>query len=131
MIVVDTSALAAVLLREEDGDRYIEAIAMSDGAITSSATLLELDVVAARRGISDHARKLDLLLGELAIRVESFGPDQLSAARAAFDIYGKGRHPAGLNFGDCFAYGLAKTTGYPLLFKGDDFSRTDLKAVLD
>lgn len=131
MIVVDTSALAAVLLGEPDSDRYLEAMLLAGGRIISSPNLLEMHVVAARRGIEDHARKLDLLIAELDLRVEPFGSDELALARVAFDRYGKGRHPAALNFGDCFAYSLAKATGYPLLFKGDDFARTDAKAALD
>ena len=119
------------MLREEDSDRYIEAIAMSDGAIMSAGNLLEMHLVAARRGIPDHLSKLDLLVAELALRIEPFGTDQLAAARAAFDAYGRSRHPAGLNFGDCFAYALAKATSYPLLFKGDDFSRTDVRRALE
>ena len=74
-----------------------------------------------------QARDLDLLLHKAVITVAPFTPDHLAAARHAFRMFGKGRHPAGLNFGDCFSYALSRTTGEPLLFKGGDFPRTDVE----
>lgn len=130
MIVVDTSAFAAILLGEPDRRAFMEAVVLAPGAVMSSANLLEMHLVAARRGIEDHGRKVDRLAAELELRIEPFGVDQLALARAAFDRFGKGRHVAALNFGDCFAYALSAATGYPLLFKGDDFARTDVKPVL-
>jgi ribonuclease VapC len=73
-------------------------------------------------------RELDLLLQKAAVEIAPFTADQLAAARFAYDTYGKGRHPAALNFGDCFSYALSRTTGEPLLYKGQDFTRTDVTA---
>ena len=85
-------------------------------------------VIESRYGPSG-GQKLDELIATAEIQIEPVTVDQVSIARTAFRTYGKGRHPAGLNFGDCFAYALAKSKEAPLLFKGDDFSRTDIKAV--
>ena len=85
-------------------------------------------LVQARYG-DEGSRDLDLLLAKLRIQIAAFTPTQAEIARRAFREFGKGRHPAGLNFGDCIAYGLAKDTGEPLLFKGEDFSKTDIAVV--
>jgi ribonuclease VapC len=95
----------------------------------SAGNFLEAGVlVQARRG-DEGSRDLDLLLAKLRIQITAFTPIQAEIARRAFRQFGKGRHPAGLNFGDCIAYALAKDTGEPLLFKGQDFCKTDIAVV--
>lgn len=127
MIVVDTSALMAVLLDEADSVPYEEALLRHEVLYLSAATRLEATIVAAGRSVGG---RLEEMLALLSVRVAPVDDATLHHAIAGFRTYGKGRHPAALNFGDCFAYGLAKATGLPLLFKGDDFSRTDILSAL-
>ena len=94
--------------------------------LISAASVLETAIVAGARYGDIGGRELDLLLYNADIQVVAVTPDQVDAGRHAFSKYGKGRHPAALNFGDCFSYALAKTSGEPLLFKGNDFSQTDV-----
>jgi len=129
MIVVDSSALIAILENEQDAVTYAEALAEADAALISAATLLETAIVMINRHGERSARILDELVQEAGLEVESVTVHQINLAREAYVAYGKGRSSAGLNFGDCFAYALAKATGAPLLFKGDDFSRTDIEAA--
>jgi ribonuclease VapC len=125
-VILDTSALAAIFYGEAEQEAFTALIAGAETCRISAANVLELHMVL-RGQLGDEAvAGMDRFLQAAAIRVEPVTPDQLQAARAAFDTYGKGRHPAGLNFGDCFAYALARTTGLPLLFKGADFARTDI-----
>ena len=131
MIVVDTSALMAIVLGEPEGPAFKTRLGRSPGALISSVSVLESRmVVCGRRG----PRALVLLNDLLALPgFEIVSPDesQVAAAFNAFVAFGKGSgHPAGLNFGDVFAYALAKTRRLPLLFKGNDFSETDLEAAL-
>jgi ribonuclease VapC len=93
----------------------------------SAASVLETAIVVESELGEAGARDLDLLLHKAVITVAPFTPDHLAAARHAFRMFGKGRHPAGLNFGDCFSYALSRATGEPLLFKGGDFPRTDVE----
>lgn len=132
--MVDTSALAAICFREPDAGRMAEALWAAEEAKISAGTALELSIVLATRKVAspdDAARWLDGFLGEADISVEPVDAAQLQIARTAYAVYGKGLgHPAQLNFGDCFAYALAKALDAPLLFKGTDFAQTDLRAVL-
>ena len=127
MIVVDTSALLAIVLDEPPSDACIAALEAEHEVLISAGTLAEALIVSGRRGVGDG---VDRLVTSLAFMV---APVTEAMARQVSDAYakwGKGVHPAGLNLGDCFAYALAKDSDCPLLFIGDDFARTDLKAVL-
>ena len=130
MIVVDTSALIAILDREPDAALYAEAIAEADAPLISAASLLELHIVMLNRHGARAAQIVDRLIQDAGIQIENFTAQHLELARAAYARYRKGRNSAGLNYGDCFSYALAKATGLPLLFKGEDFSKTDLLAAL-
>jgi ribonuclease VapC len=129
MIVVDTSALIAILDKESDAALYAEAIADADAPLMSTATLLEVNIVMLNRHGARAARMVDRLIQEAGFQVESFTVQHAELAREAYARYGKGRQTAALNYGDCFSYALAKATGLPLLFKGQDFSKTDVVAV--
>jgi ribonuclease VapC len=129
MIVVDASALIAILDNEPDAPLYAEAIAEADPPIISAATLLEVNIVMLNRHGVKAVRMVDRVIKEAGFQVESFTAQQAELARAAYARYGKGRQTAGLNYGDCFSYALARATGLPLLFKGQDFSRTDILPV--
>jgi ribonuclease VapC len=129
-VIVDSSAVIAILFKEPDGRRYLEALAAEERPATSAVTFVELAMVTEGRGGRAAGEELDVLLTELAIETVPVDARQASLARDAWRRYGKGRHPAGLNLGDCFAYALAKARGEPLLFKGDDFARTDVKAAI-
>jgi ribonuclease VapC len=130
MIVVDTSALIAILDKESDAALYAEAIADADAPLISTATLLEVNIVMLNRHGARAARMIDRLIQEAGFQVESFTVQHAELAREAYARYGKGRQATGLNYGDCFSYALAKATGLPLLFKGQDFSKTDVVAVV-
>lgn len=97
--------------------------------LISAVSVFEASIVALARIGKDGVDDLDLLLNRIAVEILAFGPTDLPVVRSAFDRYGKGRHPAGLNFGDCFSYALSRVTGQPLLFKGEDFSQTDVDSV--
>lgn len=130
MIVVDTSALIAILDREPDAALYAEAIAEADSPLVSAATLLELHIVMLNRHGGRAGQLVDRLIQDAGFQIEYFTAQHLELAREAYARYGKGRNNAGLNYGDCFSYALAKAAGLPLLFKGSDFSKTDLVAAL-
>lgn len=128
-MIIDSSALLAILKGEPERDRMTAAILKADGRSASAPTILETSIViegqTGERGRTD----LDELLNELDIFIEPFTKAQLDLARQAYRQFGKGHHPARLNFGDCIVYSLAKETGEPLLFKGDDFAQTDIVAA--
>ena len=127
MIVIDTSALIAILRREPEADRFLRRISQADGCLLSSVSFLETSMVlAARGGDATSWTELDALIARAEIQVVSQDAELAKAARAAFLRYGRGRHPAALNLGDCASYALAKHRNLPLVFKGDDFPRTDL-----
>ena len=130
MIVVDTSALIAILDKEPDANLYAEAIAEADPPLISTATLVELNIVMLNRHEIKAAQIVDRLIQEGGFQVESFTIQHAELARGAYARYGTGQQPAGLNYGDCFSYALAKATGVPLLFKGQDFSKTEIVPVL-
>ncbi len=128
-MVIDTSVLVAILTNESGKQVFYEAIERDPIRYMSAASVLESSVVLESRFGDEGGRELDLLIARLPIEVRVIDLDQLEWARHAFRTYGKGRHPAGLNFGDCFSYALSKTTGEPLLFQGNDFSHTDILAA--
>ena len=126
---VDASALCAVLLGEPDAEDYAMAVRRADHPVTSAVAIFETVIAAARVADGDVGRvrrEVDSYLRLAGVTTIEVGEDELARALDAFDRYGKGRHPARLNMGDCFAYACAKTQGFPLLFKGDDFSQTDI-----
>jgi ribonuclease VapC len=125
-MIVDSSALLAMLLKEPEGRLIDHAIADSGGCRISSGSYLETSIVALARNGPDGLRDLDLLIARFRIEIAPFTESQAYLARHAFARFGKGNHPAQLNFGDCMAYALAKETGEELLFKGADFGRTDI-----
>jgi ribonuclease VapC len=129
-MVIDTSALISVLTSESGAAQLEDAIDQATVRLMSAASVLEASIVLESRFGDDGARELDLLIHRIPIEVRAVDSDQLEWARFAFRTYGRGRHPAGLNFGDCFSYALAKATAEPLLFQGSDFSRTDLVSAL-
>lgn len=125
MIVVDTSAIVAALTGEDARARVNDAIASATGCLMSAANYLECAIVLTARFGEDGVHDLRLYLHEAGIEVVSVDRDQADLALLGWLRFGKGRHPAGLNLGDCFAYALASLRGAPLLFVGDDFGRTD------
>ncbi len=129
-MIVDTSALLAILNREPDAERYEAAILTAAPCRMSVANVLEALIVVESRGGEGAGHELDAFLKHAGIEPEPVTTEHLAAARRAWRHFGKGRHPAALNFGDCFAYALADVTGEPLLYKGDDFARTDISAAL-
>ena len=128
-MVVDASALLAVLLREPERDAFIAALGAEGTRLVSAMSHLETSLVLLSRKGRPALRELDLLVHDLEAQIVSVDRDQVLLARDAFERYGKGRHPASLNLGDCCTYALCALTGEPLLFKGGDFARTDLQLV--
>jgi len=128
-MVIDSSAMSAVLFNEPEADRLRRAISADPVRMMSAVSALETScVVESRRGASAGA-EFEMFLHKVRIQIRPFDEDQLEIARAAWRRFGRGRHGAALNFGDCAAYALAKATGEPLLFKGSDFAQTDVAAV--
>jgi ribonuclease VapC len=125
-MVLDTSALLAILLDEPDRRAMIDAIERHPVRSMSVATFVECSLVLESRFGPEAARDLDLFVARAEVTLVPVDIDQAHVARAAYRCFGKGRHAAGLNFGDCFAYALSRTLGEPLLFKGDDFALTDV-----
>lgn len=128
-MVIDTSALIALLGMEPEAARLAAAIEADGTRLISAASILEAAVVIESRYGPDGGRELDLLLAKAGLSVEPVTAQQAEIAREAWRRFGKGRHPASLNFGDCFSYALARVTGEPLLFKGTDFPQTDVAVV--
>jgi len=125
-MVVDTSAVLAILLGEDDAAHFAQAIELAERSAMSAANWLEAAVVIDNRGDAVASREFDLFLRRSGIELQAVTMDQVQLARQAYHDFGRGRHPAGLNFGDCLAYALAKSLDKPLLFKGDEFGRTDV-----
>ncbi len=128
-MVIDTSALLAILQDEPERRAFNEAIESADTRAVSAASFVEISIVIESRYGPDGIRDFDLFLSKAEIKLVPVDSEQAFVARQAFRQYGKGRHSARLNFGDCFSYALAKSLGEPLLFKGEDFSKTDLEKV--
>lgn len=129
-MIVDSSAVLAILFRELDYQRFDQAVAESESCRISTVTFVEVSIVVEARGKDRGLREWDAFFREAAMSMESVTEEQAFIARQAYSDYGKGRHPANLNFGDCFAYALAKAMDEPLLFKGDDFAKTDVRVAL-
>jgi len=128
-MIVDSSAIIAVLRNEPEAVSIIEALQRESTCRMSAVTYVEAGIVTDSNRNPILSRRFDDLLRDVGIRVESVTPEQARIARQAYRDFGKGRHKAGLNFGDCFAYALAKEMDEPLLFKGDDFRHTDIEAA--
>ncbi|THK33330.1 type II toxin-antitoxin system VapC family toxin [Ensifer sp. MPMI2T] len=126
-MVIDTSAIVAIAFNEPEAETYEQMVVDAPRRFISAATVLELAIVIEARLGEAGAAELDLWLYKAGVEVVAVDAEQIAVARRAWRSYGKGRHPAGLNYGDCFSYALAKTRNEPLLFKGDDFSRTDIE----
>jgi ribonuclease VapC len=130
MMVIDSSAMIAILRLEAEADAFLRAIASADSCFMSAISTLETAMVlAGATGDAALWAPLDELLAKAAVEIVPFDGEQSRLARDAFIRFGKGRHAAGLNLGDCVAYALAASRKLPLLFKGDDFAKTDLEVA--
>jgi ribonuclease VapC len=129
-MILDTSALAAIFFGEPELELYIQVIHDAERCRISAANFVELSTVVEGQIGPEAGRQCDVFFRRAEIVIEPVTVEQAHLARQAFLDFGKGRHPAKLNFDDCFAYALAKATGEPLLFKGEDFSKTDVRAAL-
>ena len=127
-MVIDTSAVLAILQDEPERRTFNEAIEAADSRSLSVASFVEISIVIEARCGAEGIRHLDRFLDRAGVTVVGVDVEQGKLARQAFSRFGKGRHAAGLNFGDCFSYALAQTLGEPLLYKGEDFSRTDVSS---
>ncbi|MEP9356834.1 type II toxin-antitoxin system VapC family toxin [Xanthobacter sp. KR7-65] len=128
-MVIDTSAIVAIFFNEPDAPSYRERIADDPIRLISAATFLEAAMVIEARFGEAGGAELDLWLHKAEVEVVAVTAEHADQARRAWRRYGKGRHPAGLNYGDCFSYALAVLSGEPLLFKGDDFPKTDIRVA--
>lgn len=128
-MVIDTSALVAMLSGEPEAPVFEEAIEADPVRLMSTASYLETAIVIESRYGEPGGRELDLWLHRAGVQLVAVDSEQAEAARVAYRRFGKGRHPAGLNFGDCFTYALTQVSGEPLLYKGEDFSHTDVRPV--
>jgi ribonuclease VapC len=129
-MVIDSSALIAIISGEPEEREFRRAIEIATSRLLSASTRVETGIVALGRKGEAGLEQIEALLESLRIDVVPVSNDHAKHAIDAFRRFGKGRHPAALNFGDCFSYALAKATGAPLLFKGDDFSQTDIKRAV-
>jgi ribonuclease VapC len=129
-MIIDSSVLVAILRTEPGYERFVLAIAQAKRRLLAAPTFLESTMVLASGRQDEILGRLDDFLREAAIETVAFTADHAAVARQAFLRYGKGRHPAGLNFGDCIAYATARLEAMPLLFKGDDFRLTDIEAAM-
>ena len=125
-MVLDTSAILAILLDEPERRAFNEAIEAAESRVMSAATFVEVSMVIEARHGAEGLRDLDVFLEKARVELAAVDSGQAHVARRAFSRFGKGRHPAGLNYGDCFSYALATVLGEPLLYKGDDFRHTDI-----
>lgn len=128
-MVIDTSAIVAIAFNEPEAETQEQKVVDAARRFISAATVLELAIVIEARLGEAGAAELDLWLYKAGVEIVAVDAEQIAVARRAWRTYGKGRHPAGLNYGDCFSYALAKTRSEPLLYKGDDFSRTDIETA--
>jgi len=129
-MVIDTSALIAILLGEPEAKAFSRILSSEPTKLVSVFSVLETSIVIEARKGEAGGLELDLLLHRAQIEIVSMSPEQYELARSAWRIYGKGQHPAGLNIGDFCSYALSKYSGEPLLFKGNDFSKTDIQSVV-
>ena len=128
-MIVDSSAILAILFNEDDAESYARAITDADACRISAANFVEVAIVVEAQTKATGSRQFDAFFRRAGIIIEPVTEEQAYIARQAYTDFGKGRHKAGLNFGDCFAYALAKATGEPLLFKGEDFRKTDIASA--
>lgn len=128
-MILDTSALVAILYREPEAPSFAQRIHDADNCRISVANHVELSMVVESQLGPEGTRQAEAFFRRAGITIEPVTVEQGELARQAFLDFGKGRHKAGLNFGDCFAYALAKATGEPLLFKGNDFALTDIESA--
>ena len=128
-MIIDTSAVVAILFNEDDAQIYAEAISRADSCRVSAATFVEAAIVVESQTKNNGSRQFDAFIRRAGITIEPVTEEQAHIARQAFTDFGKGRHPAGLNYGDCFSYALSKAMREPLLFKGKDFAKTDLSVA--
>lgn len=128
-MILDTSAVAAIFLGEPEQARFTQLIHDAERCRVSAATFVELSIILERRAGAHAVDKCERFFRQAGIEIEPLTADHAHLARQAYHDFGEGRHPAGLNLGDCFAYALSKATGEPLLFKGDDFRKTDVIAA--
>ncbi len=128
-VVIDTSALLAILLGEPERGKFLQLLSESETRLLSAANALETAIVVESRRGEAAGRELDLFLHRTKVEIVAVDAEQFSMARFAWRKFGKGRHAAAPNFGDCFAYALTKTSSEPLLAKGEDFRRTDLQLL--
>jgi len=129
-MIVDSSAILAILFNESDTEIYANAIAEADACRISAANFVEVAIVVEAQTRASGSRQFDAFFRRAGIVIEPVTEGQAHVARQAYTDFGKGHHKAGLNFGDCFAYALAKTTGETLLFKGEDFKKTDITSAI-
>ena len=130
MIVIDTSAVVAILGDEPERRAFNEAIEQAERCLMSAGSFVEASMVMEGRRGYEGMRDFDLFVLKAGVEIVAVDLEQAKVARSAFRKFGKGRHAANLNFGDCFSYALAKANGIPLLFKGNDFSKTDIDVVI-
>jgi ribonuclease VapC len=128
-VVIDTSALLAILLGAPERGKFLQLLSESETRLLSAANALETAIIVESRRGEVAGRELDLFLHRTKIEIVAVDAEQFSIARFAWRKFGKGRHSAALNFGDCFAYALTKTSSEPLLAKGEDFRQTDLQVL--
>jgi len=126
-MVLDTSAVVAVLQNETERRKFNEAIEASESRSLSTASFVECSMILESRYGADGVRDLDLFIAKAQVSLVPVDEEQADLARRAYRKFGKERHPAGLNFGDCFSYALSRALELPLLFKGNDFSQTDVE----
>ena len=129
MIVVESSAIVAMALNEAESEQFSLMIA-TNRSLVAAPTALETHLVLSGRGSGSATKFMDAFLARDAVELVAFDSSLFELARVAFDRFGRGRHPAALNFGDCFAYTLAKAHNAPLLYKGDDFALTDIRPAI-
>jgi ribonuclease VapC len=129
-VIIDSSAVLAIFLREHDGRRYLRAVMDAEPRRMSVSNWLEASMVVDRRGNALAVNWLEAFMRDAQIELMPVSVPQAAIARRAWRMFGRGVHPAKLNYGDCFAYALAKETREPLLFKGDDFAQTDVEPAL-
>ena len=129
-MVIDSSALIAIMTGEPERRSFIDAIDAASTRLVGAPTMMEAGMVVLSRSGEGRLQDLRAFCTRGAVETVAFGPEHLDLAIEAFRRFGKGRHPAGLNFGDCFSYALSKATGEPLLSKGEDFAQTDVERVV-
>lgn len=129
-MIVDTSAIMAILLSEPEAERFLDVLMAASRVAMSAGNLVELTVTTTRRPVPIPQEAVNRLVSNLAVTIEPVTVEQAEIARRAYLTYGRGRHPAALNYGDCFAYALARATDRPLLFKGNDFAQTDIACAV-